>query len=78
MDDALTKIFSLFINHISHQWTLALEDSEETSIKSQRLQEEIELLQKKLQQVQSENSEIKAALSASENQNESLQNDLTP
>ena len=46
------------------------------SIKSQRLQEEIELLQKKLQQVQSENSEIKAALSASENQNETLQNDL--
>jgi hypothetical protein len=76
MDDALTKIFSLFVNHLSHQWTLALEDSEETSIKSQRLQEEIELLQKKLQQVQSENSEIKAALSASENQNESLQNDL--
>ena len=76
MDDALTKIFSLFVNHLSHQWTLALEDSEETSIKSQRLQEEIELLQKKLQQVQSENSESKAALSASENQNESLQNDL--
>ena len=71
----MTKIFSLFVNHLSHQWTLALEDSEETSIKSQRLQEEIELLQKKLQQVQSENSEIKAALSASENQNESLQND---
>ena len=76
MDDALTKIFSLFVNHLSHQWNLALEDSEETSIKSQRLQEEIELLQKKLQQVQSENSESKAALSASENQNESLQNDL--
>lgn len=76
MDDALTKVFFLFVKHFSQQLTLALDDSEETSIKSQRLQEEIDLMQNKLQHVQSENSENKAALTASENQNESLQNDL--
>ena len=76
MDETLYKLFSLSVDYLSHEWNLALEESEETAKKSQRLQEEIDLLQSKLQQLQSENSEIKASLSTSENQNETLQNDL--